>query len=1301
MYRTGQRLTSTTQLTAALFASTALGGLAPALAGELPTGGSVAYGTVGISTPRPNAMAIQQSSGTAIVNWQGFSIGRDARVDVAQPSASSTLLNRVTGATPSTIAGKLNANGQVYLVNPNGIAITKTGTVKAGAFVASTLAISDEDFKAGKRSFTGDGQSAAVTNRGAIEIGRGGYAALIGGKVENAGTVSVPLGKVGLGAGEQATLDLAGDGFLQVAVPSAQSAPGALIRHSGRIRADGGRIEIKAATAREAARHAVNLSGLVEARSVGGRSGAIVLGGGDGGTVAVSGRLAARGGTSAKGGAITVTGRNIRLKGATLDASGAAGGGTIRVGGGYQGKGDLQRAATTSVDRKTRIRADATHEGDGGDVVLWSDEKTSFRGRIRASGGPEGGDGGNAEVSGKALLDYSGFTNLTAGAGRTGTLLLDPFNIFITNAPTSRGTLAGGTFRPNGASSVLNAGDLQAALSGANVTVTTGTAGSAGGQAGNINVQADVAWTVPTTLTLSAARNINVQAGAEFRLGSRSNLVLRADNSGTGTGTVTFGGIGIVGTASGQNRVEVLYNPSSYTNPTNYAAFRSGSVPVISSMLVNTVGDLQDVQQNTAGAYALGRNIDASATQSGAGFDPIDGFTGRFDGRGRTIDGLFMNRTGTANVGLFGTVGAAGTITNVTLTNVNIAGAEDVDGPLGTNVGALVGSNSGTIRNSRASGTVLGTDIGVSAQATVGGLVGLNAGLIERSAFDGGAVRGVAVANDDVAEVRTGGLVGQNTGTVTQAFSEASISSFGDGFPAVVVQGGIAGDNAGTITRAYSESGFVAGTLAGGATLERGGLVGRNGGSLQESYAAGAVPLDTVVLGTQSVGGLVGSNLAAGSVTRSFWDTTATGRTAGAGQNEGTFNAAGLTTPQLRNAAFFVPLATAQGWNFETVWAPPGGGFYPELYTLSPVVRVVANDRARLYGRPNPTLTGQVIGGPGTFAFGPVGDSLVAADALTTAANPASDVGNYAIVGRSVATSALGVAYRVIAEDATLSVTPAPLTIVANNQFKPFGTVLAFTGTEFAAIGLVPGDQVTSVSLASAGAAGAAFFGFYPIFVGDADGTDLGNYDVTFVPGTLLVGLNPEISGVATEGTNLSANLPITTPVGWNPADEIVIEGGSAGGGPTLGTGLGRSNRAAAAAALEFVERASADLERRVAECERRLDRAAIGARDYTSCVADALEQYASTLESRIVELPPPFRGVAATIRQAARQVRVARTVTAARAAVRTAVAEIRKAIALVRADEPEVARIQVRQGNAIASALQSVETKLAKAVGL
>ena len=86
-----------------------------------------------------------------------------------------------TGSTPSTIAGHLNANGQVYLVNPNGIAITKTGVVKVGGgFVASTLGMSDAEFVGGRKRFKGDGASAAVTNAGTVSIGRGGYAALMG-----------------------------------------------------------------------------------------------------------------------------------------------------------------------------------------------------------------------------------------------------------------------------------------------------------------------------------------------------------------------------------------------------------------------------------------------------------------------------------------------------------------------------------------------------------------------------------------------------------------------------------------------------------------------------------------------------------------------------------------------------------------------------------------------------------------------------------------------------------------------------------------------------------------------------------------------------------------------------------------------------------------------------------------------------------------------------------------------------------------------------------------------------------------
>ena len=140
----------------------ALGSTSPLLAqGILPQGGSVAAGGVTIGTPSNNALTITQTSPNAVINWSSFSIGQPNTVTFVQPGSTSAVLNRVTGSTPSTIAGTLQANGQVYLVNPNGIAITRSGTVNVGGgFVASTLGIGDNDFMAGKRTFTGNGSSA-------------------------------------------------------------------------------------------------------------------------------------------------------------------------------------------------------------------------------------------------------------------------------------------------------------------------------------------------------------------------------------------------------------------------------------------------------------------------------------------------------------------------------------------------------------------------------------------------------------------------------------------------------------------------------------------------------------------------------------------------------------------------------------------------------------------------------------------------------------------------------------------------------------------------------------------------------------------------------------------------------------------------------------------------------------------------------------------------------------------------------------------------------------------------------------
>jgi filamentous hemagglutinin family protein len=239
----------------------------------LPTGGHTVAGGAVIGAPAGNALTVTQTTPRAVVNWNSFSVGQPNTVTFAQPSSAAAILNRVTGATRSTIAGQIGANGQVYLVNPNGVAITPTGNVQVGGgFVASTLGIADQDFMEGNLQFHGNGASAPVSNAGTIAAGPGGYVGLIGGTAANSGTIAVPVGRVALGSGEAATLDLNGGGFLQVAVPTgATTAKGqALVSNSGQVNAAGGTVEFRAATVASAIRDAVNMSGTVAATSASG-----------------------------------------------------------------------------------------------------------------------------------------------------------------------------------------------------------------------------------------------------------------------------------------------------------------------------------------------------------------------------------------------------------------------------------------------------------------------------------------------------------------------------------------------------------------------------------------------------------------------------------------------------------------------------------------------------------------------------------------------------------------------------------------------------------------------------------------------------------------------------------------------------------------------------------------------------------------------------------------------------------------------------------------------------------------------
>ncbi len=532
----------------------------------LPSRGAVVSGAAAIGQSGAN-MTVNQTSSRAIVNWGSFSIGPANGVTFDQPSASSAILNRVTGSTTSTIAGKLQANGQVYLVNPNGIAITKTGAVQVGGgFVASTLGIADNDFNKGNLNFAGNGASAGVSNAGSIQAGFGGFVGLLGGTVANSGVVSVPLGKVAMGSGEQATLNLTGDNFLQVAVPTnTKTADGkALVDVSGKVRAAGGSVMLKAATVAQAIRNAVNVPGELSVSSARASGGSIILGGGPGGDVSVTGRLRAAGRTAGgtialgghnlalrraklvassakgRGGSVTATGTNaVSLASSLVDASGATGGGAIRIGGDFHGASDIPSAQTTTINSASTLNASASASGDGGTVAVWSDATTNFAGRITANGGPNGGDGGSAEVSAnpttRGVLDFTGSADLTAPKGATGTLLLDPYDITIEaigpvgppfETPCPPSCFSGGVYTP-GATSVISTATIDGLLGTTNVMVSTGLAGSPGTDAGNITVSGPVTWTLANSLTLEAANRISI-ANSINASGVGSSLTLTA-----------------------------------------------------------------------------------------------------------------------------------------------------------------------------------------------------------------------------------------------------------------------------------------------------------------------------------------------------------------------------------------------------------------------------------------------------------------------------------------------------------------------------------------------------------------------------------------------------------------------------------------------------------------------------------------------------------------------------------------------------------------------------------------------------
>jgi len=366
-----------------------------------PVGGVVSAGSAAV-TYAPGTTTITQSSQRAAVNWQSFNVGAQQTVNFRQPSASSSTLNRVLSPNPSQIAGTINANGQVVLLNQSGVVFAKGAQVNTAGLIVSAAGMSNANFMAGKMVFDQAAKpNAAVVNNGTLTVRQAGLAALVAPRVKNAGVITAKLGHVVLAGAKTATLDMYGDGLVSLdvnnAVTEAPVGPDgkpvtALVTNTGMIRADGGTVQLTARQADGLVDNLVEAGGKITAPSVGGKTGKIVLGG-LGGSVVVDGTVSANGaapGTTGGSVAVAASDGVTLTSRARVSASGSAGGGTVAIGTtlaraiGGPGTPAALTAKRVTIAPGARITANARVRGHGGRVTVLSGEATDKGGSIFA-----------------------------------------------------------------------------------------------------------------------------------------------------------------------------------------------------------------------------------------------------------------------------------------------------------------------------------------------------------------------------------------------------------------------------------------------------------------------------------------------------------------------------------------------------------------------------------------------------------------------------------------------------------------------------------------------------------------------------------------------------------------------------------------------------------------------------------------------------------------------------------------------------------------------------------------------------
>jgi filamentous hemagglutinin family protein len=787
------------------------------------TGGAGSVSQSGATT------TINQSSQRLAIDWTNLSTAANEALVFKQPNASAIALNRITGSSPSTLLGSLTANGQVYILNPNGVLFGAGAQVNVGGLVASTLNMSSADFMNGSSTFTKDPNAAGtVDNQGTLTAANGGYIALLSGTVRNEGTIDAPLGTALLAAGDKVTLNVNNGSLIGYSID--QGDLNALIENKQLIRADGGQVLMVAKALDKLSTAVINNTGIIEARTVQNKNGHILLlGDMDVGQVNVGGTLDASAPTTGDGGKIETSAAHVKVADGTIVTTLAANGltgswlidpieFTIAASG-----GDMTGAEVDAELAMNNLGLSSGGDINVNDTISWNAATTLT---LNADGNININQSITASNAGGGLTLLYGQNAVNAGNTAT-------YNV---NAPIN--LQAGNNFSTKlGSNGSVIQYTVITSLGNPNSTTRTDLQGINGNLNGDYVLGSDIDATATSGWNSGAGfvpiGNGNpmfsgifdglghVISNLKVNFSSNNYIGLFGINNGT-IRNVGLAGNSITGASYVGGLVGLNYGSGTVSN-----SFASGSVVYSYGKAGGLVGENYGVINNS---FATG------TVQS----------VGNALAQIQTIGGLVGQNYGTVN-------------NSHASTNVN--GEQYVGGLVGRNSilgngiwGFLGQATAGKISNSYATGTV-------TAGLYSGGLAGINYGTIS------GSYAGAQVASNT-----GGGLVGINSGTIRNSYAAGDVTSF--------TGGGLVGRNDGIISDSYA-TGSVTGTEPGAVG---GGLVGINGSfGITDSFWNTQMSGINIGAGVGSVAGITPINNAQASQLSTFadagWDIGATGGT--------------------------------------------------------------------------------------------------------------------------------------------------------------------------------------------------------------------------------------------------------------------------------------------------------------------------------------------------------------------------------------------------------------------------------------